>query len=443
MVISAAQGLSSGGYPSSLRSVVMLVLLMITGVAAYIDLQVFALMVPNLKAQFSLSDTEIGLLQGVAFNLGSALLLFPAGRLIDYRDRTRFLLCICLGWSTFSFLTGFCTSFLGLFLCRMGVGAAEIGLSPVVFSLIADLFPPERRDRGVFAYYAGNLMSVGGAMVFTGAVINALEANATRLPFGLANLPTWRAVFIVSCVPGIVMAGLIVLSRDPGRHVEPGVETAETESLLKFLRQGGWLVPGIIGATTLSFAGFQTLMIWMPAVLNRVYGYSPGEASKALGFSIGIGNTLGVGLAAVAAWWLARRKVANAPLRVLRTGAIASVFAILAIPFSESSRVAIAVWLIANITTWAAHAVGPGLLAAASPNRIRGRVFSIWAFAAIAMSGLSPPIVGLLSDRVFAGAGGLLWACTLVGAGCNVVALLMTTGMGRSTTAITPTATLD
>jgi MFS family permease len=69
-----------------------------------------------------------------------------------------------------------------------------------------------------------------------------------------------------------------------------------------------------------------------------------------------------------------------------------------------------------------ANAVGPGLLMTLAPNHLRGRIYAFWVFAAVVLSSLWPPLVGLLSDRVFHGTHGLFLALCAVIIPCGLAA---------------------
>ena len=104
------------------------------------DRQILSLLVSPIKRDLKISDTRIGLLQGLSFALFYATMGLPLGRVADYANR-RNLIAICIAfWSLFTSTCAATRSFTTLFLARMGVGIGEAGLNPASLSILADYF---------------------------------------------------------------------------------------------------------------------------------------------------------------------------------------------------------------------------------------------------------------------------------------------------------------
>jgi sugar phosphate permease len=69
---------------------------------SFVDRQILSLLVGPMKRDLALSDTRIGLLQGIAFALFYGLMGLPLGRLADTRNRRN---VIVVGVVLWSFLT--------------------------------------------------------------------------------------------------------------------------------------------------------------------------------------------------------------------------------------------------------------------------------------------------------------------------------------------------
>src|SRR3546814_5455722 len=97
---------------------------------SYIDRWLINLLVGPIKADFQLTDTQMGLLLGLAFTVIHVLLAIPLGRTVDRSNRRNLILICGLLWSMCSIAAGFSRSYEWLFLSRVGIGAAEAGLYP-------------------------------------------------------------------------------------------------------------------------------------------------------------------------------------------------------------------------------------------------------------------------------------------------------------------------
>ena len=144
--------MSEQGYPAPRAAWGMVALLTLAYLFSYIDRTVLGLLVQPIKADFALSDAQIGLLLGPAFAVFYATMGLPLGWLVDRKSRTRLIAAGVVIWSLATAASGLARSFTQLFLVRMTVGVGEAVLSPAAFSIIGDSFPPERRARPIAAY---------------------------------------------------------------------------------------------------------------------------------------------------------------------------------------------------------------------------------------------------------------------------------------------------
>ena len=120
-------------------------LLFLAAAFSFVDRQILSIMFEPIKAEFDLSDTQLGFLGGIAFALTYSVLGVPLAMLADRRGRKGI---ITASLAIFSITTAFCGaagSFATLALARIGVGIGEAGVNPASSSIIADLYPKERR----------------------------------------------------------------------------------------------------------------------------------------------------------------------------------------------------------------------------------------------------------------------------------------------------------
>lgn len=162
-----------------------------------IDARVLTLMVGPIQADLGLSDFEMGLLQGFAFAILYSIAALPIGRFVD-RTRRRSALIVwgVAFWSLMTALCGFATSFIALFVARVGVGVGEATLSPTAYSLISDYFERKRRALAISFYAIGYPIGGGLALLIGGWLLTHFtRQDGLTLPW-LGQFAPWQAVFL-------------------------------------------------------------------------------------------------------------------------------------------------------------------------------------------------------------------------------------------------------
>src|SRR6185312_7911456 len=125
-----------------------------------LDSTALGLVLQNIKISLHLTDTELGVLTGIAFSLFYSTVGIPIGRWADRGDRAALIaLCTAL-WGVMVMLVGVTRSFVQLLIVRVGVAVGEAGCTPAAYSLIADYFPREDRPRAIAMYWVGGSVSV-------------------------------------------------------------------------------------------------------------------------------------------------------------------------------------------------------------------------------------------------------------------------------------------
>jgi MFS family permease len=413
-------------YPSRLRAHATLVLLMLAAVFAYADVQLFALLATRIKTTFHLSDTSLGVLQGLALTLSTAAALAPVGWTVDKSNRIRLLMAAAGLWSLFTLLTGLSANFTQLFLCRVGVGVAEAVVYPAAYSLIADLYPPNRRGLVVSVFIAGALIGASAATALSGTLIGMVDTTAATPGGAFWGLPAWRLTFLLVAIPGLVLALALAAVREPLRQVfDVEVGHVAAPSFLRFLAQRRGLLGRLIGAIVLSQLAMTSVFFWVPSVFTRMFGFSEGRAGEWLGIVFGLGSLGGVALSTVLVALLRRKGEFQAPLTVLKIGVALAAIGVIALPLARSPYL-----LAAAITAFIGFiyvgiAVSPTLLMAVAPSSFRGRLISLQTLILWLATAITPPLVGLLSDRIFTGPQGLVLAFSAVAIPCSVLPPLL------------------
>ena len=250
----------------------------------FIDRQVMTILLEPIKAEFGATDTQMGLLTGLAFALFYATLGVPMARLADRWSRRNVLVISMAVWSGMTALCATASSFGQLALYRIGVGVGEAGGVPPSQSLLADIFPPEQRSlaQGVLASGTNIAVLVG---LFGGAL--------------LADAYGWRSVFWIFGLPGILLAVVIRLTvREPVRAPHAVTDDGSLwEAIRKILALPAF--PAIaVGVGLTAIAGYG-LGVWSPSFMIRVHGLSLVDAGLYLGLIGVFGGILGTLLSAI------------------------------------------------------------------------------------------------------------------------------------------------
>ncbi|WP_445949545.1 MFS transporter, partial [Sphingorhabdus sp.] len=146
---------------------------MIVYVLNFLDRQIVNILAEPISRDLGLSDTQIGLLTGLAFALFYTLLGIPIARYADNSGTNRVgLISISLAvWSAMTALCGLAQNFAQLALARVGVGVGEAGCTPAAHSLITDSVPAEKRSSAIAFYGLG--IPIGSLLgLVIGGVLN-------------------------------------------------------------------------------------------------------------------------------------------------------------------------------------------------------------------------------------------------------------------------------
>ena len=133
----------------------VLAVLVAVYVMNFVDRQILAIVLDDVKRELGASDTAMGLLSGLAFSLFYTVAGIPIARLADRGSRRTIVAVSLTIWSVMTAACGLAASFWQLALARFGVGIGEAGGTPPSHSLISDYFPPERRATALAIYGMG------------------------------------------------------------------------------------------------------------------------------------------------------------------------------------------------------------------------------------------------------------------------------------------------
>ena len=116
---------SQGGEAPDGRAWYLVVLLALAYLISILDRIAISLLVTPIKADLQLTDTDMGLILGVAFGVFYSLMGLPMGRLVDRLNRRNLIILAIITWSAMTVWSGLAQSYWHLFLARVGVGIGE------------------------------------------------------------------------------------------------------------------------------------------------------------------------------------------------------------------------------------------------------------------------------------------------------------------------------
>jgi MFS family permease len=275
---------SETGVPVASGRGLALFMLVLVYTFNFIDRQIVGILAVPIKADLGLSDTQLGLMGGLAFALFYTGLGIPIAMLADRRSRTWIITIALALWSAMTAACGLAQNFWHLFLARLGVGVGEAGGVTPAYSLLMDYFPPGQRARAMSLYSFGIPIGSALGIVFGGVI---------------ASLIDWRFAFFVVGIAGVVLAPvfrLLVKEPERGRYDQAAVTTPpDLRTIFRTLarKPSFWLLS--VGASCSSMMGYG-LFFWMPSFIVRSHGLTLLEASLFYGAILLIGGMAGMWL---------------------------------------------------------------------------------------------------------------------------------------------------
>ena len=129
---------------------VSLGMLVAVNVMSQLDRQIMSVLIEPIRRDLALSDTQMGVITGLAFTVFYILAGLPLGRLADRTNGRNMIVAVLSFWSLMTAACGFARGYWTLFAARVGVGIGESGCAPAAQSILADTFPADvvLRDDG-------------------------------------------------------------------------------------------------------------------------------------------------------------------------------------------------------------------------------------------------------------------------------------------------------
>ena len=366
-------------------------LLMLAYTFNFIDRTIIYTIGQAIKEDLKLTDTELGLLGGLAFAVFYTVLGIPIARMADKSNRVNIIAGAIALWSLFTAACGLAVNFMQLLVLRMGVGVGEAGLSPPAHSLISDYYEPARRGVALSIYALG---------IPFGVMFGAVAGG------WLADHFSWRMAFVVVGLPGLAVALAVKLFvKEPPRGWSERSGRAETSaaaqvtlrSVFKHMMSTRGLVHLVAGCTLVSLAAYGT-STYAQAYFIRQFGVS----YTSVGLVFGIVGGLSCAVGTILGGWFADRLGKNNPRwYALVPGIGASVALPLYLFVYTSNSWVMAAWLLFLPGVFHFMYSGPtfAMVQNSVPGPMRATSAALLLFTVNLFGlGIGPPLTGLLID---------------------------------------------
>ena len=288
------------------------VLIVLTAVYTlnFIDRNLINVIAQPIIAEFGLSDSQYGFLNGLPFALFYAVMGIPIAMAADRYNRVVIVsLCISL-WSVMAAMCGFATSFLFLLMARVGVAIGEAGGTPPSNSILADYFKPKNRAAALSLFATGVTLGSALSNYFGGPIARNLNGPALQEMFtrwdwqwalnltDWSQVDGWRVAFVVVGAPGVIIGLLTLFTvKEPPRGYSdpPGTGGGGRAGLLITLKELShkstfWFMAA--GASIVALVGYGLVGFQAP-LAQRLHGIDPGTFALQFGGPLAIVAALG------------------------------------------------------------------------------------------------------------------------------------------------------
>ncbi|MEO1310032.1 MAG: MFS transporter [Pseudomonadota bacterium] len=434
-----------GRYPPPKLAWAIVAMLFVAYIFSFIDRMIIGLLVEPMKADLGVTDTQISLLQGMAFALFYTLAGLPIARLIDRKPRMRIIAAGVAVWSLMTAACGVATQYWHLFIARMGVGVGEATLSPAAYSLITDSFPKKRLGLAMGVYGLGSAVGAGLAFLIGAAVVRlVVEAGEVSVPL-IGAVSAWQLTFLIVGLPGLLIALVFQFMPEPPRGGgATSQEGAPLSEVFRFIRSRSAALGAAIAAVSLVNFAVLGSVSWVAVMFVRVHEFSLSDAGAAAGFGLIIGGVIGL----IGGGVITDRMDGGSPhgrLKFCAMTAVTGTIGALIFPLASSPTVAVAAFILFFAS--AAVPVGAAITAIQqmTPAPMRATIGAVYIFVVnIVGLALGPSATALIGDTFYPTETGIRYAIVWVAAvGFFGAGLLFALAASRTRSTPAPAAALE
>jgi MFS transporter, Spinster family, sphingosine-1-phosphate transporter len=386
----------------------LLIVLMVIQAYNYVDRQALSLALQDIKTDLHLSDTQLGLLTGIAFALFYTFMGIPIARWADRGNRVAIISLSVAVWSVAVALCSKAINFPQLLLLRAGIGVGEAGCFPPAQSLIPEYFTRVERPWANSIYMLGGPLSTLAGLFLAG---------------WLNELYGWRTMFAILGLPGLALALLVWRTLKEPRLNGPKTRAQGTRSAPITINAAA-LAPrppalSQVARTLWGNLSFRHVLLYLgvqsflsygvgqfqPAFLIRSYGLKTGELGTWYALIFGVSGVFGIYVGGQ----LASRYAANNERLQLRVAATAYTLYAFASAFAYLATNQYVAFALLGMGTMVVNLLSGPLIATLQtlvPPQMRAvSIAGIFLCTNLVGIGLGPLAVGALSDALHPWAG--------------------------------------
>jgi MFS family permease len=427
-------GVPTGTFSSAWVAWYAVGVLMVLYICSFVDRQILSLLVAPIRRDFGMTNTQIGMLQGLAFAILYTTLGLPLGWLADRMSRRRIIAGGVFFWSLAATACGMAANAAQLFLARIGVGIGEAALSPSAYSLITDYFKPEKLGRAFGVYNMGITIGSGIALIVGGVVVSWVSAagETFELPF-IGPVRAWQLVFIVTGVPGLLLCLLMLTVPEPPRRGLIHTASAEgpktaipLRQVVRFILERGSLYGlHFISFALLAAVGYG-MVNWAPTAFSQDFGLPIGTIAMGIGSIVVTCGSLGMyGAGRISDLLTARGRQDAAVVVCIGIALCTGITGTLA-QLTDSLVLLWALTALMNLTIASYSALAPMAIGLVTPNQMRGQVSAVYLLVINLIGlGFGPVIVPVISDHVLGDPSKLRISLAIVCALCCTISAVL------------------
>jgi MFS family permease len=364
----------------------ILVLLTALNLINYIDRYLVMAVSERFGAEFGLSDTRRGAVV-TAFMFGYMLTSPIFGGLGDRRARKGLIAAGVAMWSIATVLSGLTTGFGTMFVARVAVGVGEASYATLSPTIIDDLAPPQAKGRWLAVFYAA---------IPVGAALGYILGGALEPRFG------WRAAFFIAGGPGLLLAAVTLLIREPARALADTTRRAAAAGVYVDLfrnKQYRYTVLGYV-AQTFALGGFSE---WAAPLLSRSERlcFPLGRANIVFGAITAATGLVGTAVGGIVADRVPGQDRTRVSLRVCAwSSAIATPLAVASLLAGDKVAFCVLLGLAELVIFTSTSPTNAAILASVPPvTRTAAMAASIFMIHLLGDL-VSPPAIGAVSDAL-------------------------------------------
>jgi MFS family permease len=367
-----------------------------------VDRLIMPMAVVDMRRSLGISDFQVSLMMGFAFALFYTTCGLPIGAAVDrYPQRWVIFIGIVL-WSLAAAACGLARNGTQLFAARMGVGAGEAAISPASYSIMSALFAKDRLAGPISLYTMGGTLGGAFAVLIGGLLLQFFSAHGGLTIWYFGPLQPWQSLFVVTGLPGVVIALLIFTVSEPSRAAVQRQQPPFDRKFTDFVKCEWQLL-------TLLLCGFGAaamlpygLAAWIPSLLRRSYGIQPAEIGRTYGLIVALCGIAAHSTNGFAVDWLFRRGLKAAHLWFFIVSAAVAA-PIVAVAFlSGAYRYALVGIIVAHLILTPFVGYAAAAVQLITPAGMNGRMSAVFLFVISVFGlGLGPSVVAALTDFVF------------------------------------------